>query len=256
MQLNRREFAILAGTTVTAFGSSRTLIGRQRGGDARLTVTFKETATTAKAGTRPLGFGAGGRDGVLHVPERLAPGPAPLMVLLHGAGSTGQRQLGRMIGAINTAGVVVLAPDSRGATWDAIRGVFGADVAFIGKALEKTFDTVAVDPARLTVAGFSDGATYALSLGLLNGSLFTRIAAFSPGFVVDGPPLGKPKIFVSHGTRDPILPIDQCSRAIVPVLKARGYDVTFREFNGLHEIPPAVQAEGLGWMAAPSLRRT
>jgi predicted esterase len=172
------------------------------------------------------------------------------MLLLHGAGSTGRRQLGRMIDAINRAGVVVLAPDSRGGTWDAIRGEFSDDVAFIGKALEKAFDAVAVDPARLTIAGFSDGATYALSLGLINGTLFRRIAAFSPGFVLDGPPAGKPKIFMSHGTNDPILPIAQCSRAIVPVLKARGYDVTFREFNGAHEIPASVQAEGLGWIAA------
>jgi phospholipase/carboxylesterase len=251
MQLSRRELAILAGTALTVVGRPPTLTAQQRGGDARLTVGFKETSTTtAKAGTRPLGLGAGGRDGLLHVPARLAPGPVPLMVLLHGAGSTGRRQLDRMIDAINTAGLVVLAPDSRGSTWDAIRGAFGVDIAFIGKALEQTFDTVAVDPARLTIAGFSDGATYALSLGLVNGALFPRIAAFSPGFVVDSRPAGKPRIFMSHGTNDRVLPIDQCSRAIVPVLKARGYDVTFREFNGAHEIPPAVQSEGLAWIAA------
>jgi phospholipase/carboxylesterase len=238
MRLSRRDFAILAGTTVTSFGRECTLTGQQRAGDGRLAVRFKGTITPAKAGMRPLGLGVGGRDGLLHVPDRLAPGPVPLMLLLHGAGSTGQRQLGRMIGAINTAGVVVLAPDSRGGTWDAIRGGL------------KTFDAVAVDPARLTIAGFSDGATYALSLGLINGALFKRIAAFSPGFVVDGPPAGKPKIFMSHGTNDPILPIDQCSRAIVPILETRGYDVTLREFNGVHEITATVKAEGLGWMAA------
>jgi phospholipase/carboxylesterase len=252
MQLSRREFGILVGTTVTAFSSEGTLIGQQRAGDPRLTVKFKATTTTsARSGTHPLRLGDGrGRDGLLHVPDTLSPGPVPLMVLLHGAGSTGRRQLDRMIGAINDAGVVVLAPDSRGGTWDAIRGDFRDDVAFIGRALEKTVDAVAVDPERLTIAGFSDGATYALSLGLLNGALFTRIAAFSPGFVVDGLPAGKPKIFMSHGTRDPILPIDQCSRAIAPVLRARGYDLTFREFNGGHEIPAAVQAEGLAWVAA------
>lgn len=247
--LSRREFVTLAGTTLTAF-SSTTLAGQQRAGDGRLPVTFTRTATTsAKAGTHPLGLGEGGRDGVLHVPDGLAPGPAPLMLLLHGAGGTGRRQLGRMIDAINKAGVVVLAPDSRGATWDAIRGRFSDDVAFIGRALEKTFNAVAVDPDRLTIAGFSDGATYALSLGLLNGALFTRIAAFSPGFGIDGPPAGKPKIFISHGTNDRVLPIDRCSRAIVPVLEARGYQVTFREFSGGHEIPATVRAEAFGWMA-------
>src|SRR5436190_21968848 len=116
MRLTRREFAILTSATATLFGGKRTLAGQQRAGDARLTVTFKETTnTSARTGTHPLGLGAGrGRDGVLHVPAKLAPGPAPLMLLLHGAGSTGRRQLDRMIDAINTAGVVVLAPDSLG----------------------------------------------------------------------------------------------------------------------------------------------
>ena len=110
------------------------------------------------------------------------------------------------------------------------------------------FDTVAVDPARVTVGGFSDGATYALSLGLVNGDLFRRIVAFSPGFVVDGAPHGKPRVFVSHGTSDPILPIDQCSRLIVPALKRQGYDVTFREFTGGHEVPAAIAAEAMAWI--------
>ena len=251
MRLTRRDFGILAGTSLASLALSEcTLVGQQRGGQGLLTARPKEgVKTTAKTGTQPLGLDTG-RDGLLHVPEKIAAGPLPVMVLLHGAGGTGQRQLGRMIDAINTAGVVVLAPDSRSQTWDAIRGDFREDVAFLNKALEKTFDTVATDPARLTIAGFSDGASYALSLGLINGGLFKRIAAFSPGFIVDGTPGGKPRVFVSHGTSDTILPIEQCSRAIVARLKARSYDVTFREFNGGHEIPAAVQAEGLGWVAA------
>src|SRR5688572_24118486 len=114
MRLSRREFAILAGATVASLGSECTLTGQQRAGDGRLRVKFKAaTTTSAGAGTRPLGLGSGGRDGLLHVPETLAPGPVPLMLLLHGAGGTSRRQLDRMIDAINAAGVVALAPDSR-----------------------------------------------------------------------------------------------------------------------------------------------
>jgi phospholipase/carboxylesterase len=110
------------------------------------------------------------------------------------------------------------------------------------------FARVAVDPARVAVGGFSDGATYALALGLANGDLFSRVAAFSPGFVIPAPTRGRPRFFVSHGTADPILPIDQCSRIIVPRLRSRGYDVTFREFEGRHEMPPDVVREGLEWL--------
>ena len=63
-------------------------------------------------------------------------------------------------------------------------------------------------------------------------------------------PSGRPRFFISHGTADQILPIDQCSRVIVPRLRAMGHDVTFREFDGRHEVPPAVADEGLRWMAA------
>ena len=40
------------------------------------------------------------------------------------------------------------------------------------------------------------------------------------------------------------------SRVIVPRLKSMGYDVTFREFDGRHELPPAVAQEAMQWLAA------
>ena len=139
--------------------------------------------------------------------------------------------------------------DSRGQTWDGIRGGFGPDVEFLDRALTRVFDLVAVDPARLALGGFSDGATYGLSLGLINGDVFRAIVAFSPGFLVDDEPHGQPRVFISHGTRDDILLIDRCSRVIVPDLKKRGYDVTFREFDGGHQMPPAIAKEGLAFAA-------
>jgi len=65
---------------------------------------------------------------------------------------------------------------------------------------------------------------------------------------VPGEPHGKPRIFMSHGTSDDILPIDQCGRAVAADLRRRGYDVTFREFAGKHEVPAAVAAEGFEWI--------
>src|SRR5262249_33046159 len=148
-------------------------------------------------------------------------------------------------------------PDSRGSTWDAIRRGFGRDVTFINRALERVFDTLPIDATRIAVGGFSDGATYALSLGLINGDLFSRVIAFSPGFVIEENPNGKPELFISHGTADEILPIERCSRPIVRNLKDRGYQVTFREFNGGHEIPSEIAREALQWVAgAQSKQRT
>jgi predicted esterase len=169
--------------------------------------------------------------------------------LCHGATGSSTGVLRRLGAFASENGVAVLAPDSRGSTWDAIRGEFGADVVFLTQALERTFDLIPVNPARISVGGFSDGATYALSLGLINGRLFRRILAFSPGFIVEGTAEGKPEVFISHGTHDPILPIDRCSRPIVRSLQKHGYDVTFREFQGGHEVPPEIAREGLKWVS-------
>jgi len=57
-------------------------------------------------------------------------------------------------------------------------------------------------------------------------------------------------VFMSHGTSDDVLPIEQCGRPVAADLRKRGYDVTFREFAGKHEVPPAVATEGFAWMAS------
>jgi phospholipase/carboxylesterase len=97
------------------------------------------------------------------------------------------------------------------------------------------------------VGGFSDGASYALSLGITNGGLFTHVLAFSPGFMAPTRQPDSPKIFISHGNRDEVLPIDACSRGLVPALESSGYEVLYREFPGGHTLPPAIRKEALGW---------
>lgn len=141
----------------------------------------------------------------------------------------------------------MLAPKSAGPTWDVIRGGFGPDVEAIDIALDAAFSRFPVDPARVAVAGFSDGASYALSLGVTNGDLFSRVLAFSPGFLASRVRSGRPAIFVSHGAADPVLPIDRCSRRLVPRLRAEGYAVDYREFAGRHEVPPDQVRAALDW---------
>ena len=51
------------------------------------------------------------------------------------------------------------------------------------QAVHHVFERYSIDPGRIGLAGFSDGASYALSLGVANGDLFTHIMAFSPGFM-------------------------------------------------------------------------
>jgi phospholipase/carboxylesterase len=169
--------------------------------------------------------------------------PRPLVVLFHGSGSDPFGMLRLVEQQAAAAGVAVLLPKSSGYTWDAVLGAFGPDVAELDRLLEMASGMLPIDPDRLAVGGFSDGASYALSLGRINGDRFRHILAFSPGFVVPGPPAGTPRIFVSHGTADTVLPIDRCSRLLAPVLKREGYAVDYREFDGGHVVPPELVEE-------------
>jgi predicted esterase len=45
------------------------------------------------------------------------------------------------------------------------------------------------------------------------------------------------------------MPIDETSRKFVPRLKALNYDVTYREYDGRHTLPPEVLREVFEWFA-------
>lgn len=223
-------------------------------GKARLTARPGPPTVSIGAGRVDLGLGQR-RDGVLYVPPGyVTTAPAPLLVAFHGAGGSAQGPLARLGPLADARGFLLLSVDSRAATWDAIRSSFGPDVAFIDQALRFVFDRCAVDPSRIAIEGFSDGASYALGLGLPNGDLFRRIMAFSPGMIpaADDPDQGKPPIFIAHGTRDQVLDIDRTSRRLVPGLRGDGYDVRYEEFDGPHTVPPEVLDRAMDWWLGPA----
>lgn len=200
----------------------------------------------AVIGEGKLGLGTD-RDGILYVPRGYDPSQAaPLAVMLHGAGQNADRMRSTFPLA-DEFGVVILAPDSRGRTWDSIQGQPGPDVDFIDAALRSVFTQVRVNPRRLALGGFSDGASYALGLGLANGDLFSHLIALSPGFITSPRRRGKPPVWVSHGTLDRVLPIDRTSRVITPALKTEGYSVLYREFEGPHRLLPEIAHEAFEW---------
>jgi len=128
-----------------------------------------------------------------------------------------------------------------------ILGGFGEDVRFVDRALEHAFKRFNVDPHHVAIEGFSDGASYALSLGITNGDLFGEVMAFSPGFAAPGPSRGRPRFFITHGTEDRVLPIDVTSRKVAPRLERAGYDVRYEEFVGGHTPNPDLVQDAVDW---------
>jgi len=245
---SRRRLFTLASSAVASSACSA-WAQRSPTTDGRLSVSFKSPTRTTAPGTQALGLGSGsGRDGLLIVPASYRPGTAtPMAVMLHGAGGSARR-VTSLFSVADELGVIVFSPESRGGTWDGIRDRYGPDVDFLNLSLADVFDRCNVDKRRLAIGGFSDGASYGLSIGLANGDLFTHILACSPGFVIQpGATRGRPRVFISHGKADRILPIDSTSRRIVPELEQGGYAVTYREFDGPHAVPPEIAREALAW---------
>ncbi|HKG91198.1 MAG TPA: PHB depolymerase family esterase [Gemmatimonadaceae bacterium] len=224
-------------------------------GDALLRSRPAAPTESVEAGLHELAL-APLRDGFLYVPPTYrADQPAPLIVLLHGAGHDANEWASAPLAQLfDDRGIVALIPSSRSSSWDIRFGAFGPDVRFIDSALAQTFRRCNIDPARLALAGFSDGASYALSLGASNGDFFGALMAFSPGFFAPAERKGTPKIYISHGTNDQVLPIDATSRRLVPQLRQLGYQVQYREFTGGHTVTMEVAQEAMAWwLPAPTM---
>lgn len=213
----------------------------------RLNSRPTEPLETGSPGLHPLELGDQ-RDGFLYVPATYqADRPIPLMLMLHGAGGDAEGGLGIIQDLADSFSTIILAVDSRQKTWDVIVNRYGVDIAFIDRALEQTFNRYAINSNQLAIAGFSDGASYALSVGITNGDLFTHVIAFSPGFITPAAQVGMPQLFISHGTQDRVLPIDRCSRRIAPQLEQAGYNLRYQEFEGGHTVPGTIAHSGFEW---------
>lgn len=102
-----------------------------------------------------------------------------------------------------------------------------------------------LDPERIYVGGFSQGASVALDVLAFghNGVDLGGLVSLSGGsFDVELDRLGEQlplRAFVSHGRNDPVLPVTS-SRNLVRELESYGHTVEFIEFAGGHQVPGEV----------------
>ncbi len=221
-------------------------------GPERLSARPVAATTTVPPDTYQLGITTN-KDAVLVVPATATSASVPLIVMLHGAGG-GEPPINQVVATAHEFGVAVLIPQSRHSTWDAAMGQpVGEDVAHINRALEATFTRVRVDPARIALAGFSDGASYALMIGIANGDLFSHVIAFAPGFMNPVNRFGRPQIMIVHGTSDPITSARNSEENIAPFLRALGYSVNFHSFNGGHQVNAPESEFAVDWFLTGAL---
>jgi phospholipase/carboxylesterase len=107
-------------------------------------------------------------------------------------------------------------------------------------------------PTSLALVGFSQGAMLSIDVALAGAPGVDRVVAMSGVLLQDSvpaltvphaaQPATKPRFLLSHGRQDPIVPFPSGARAR-ELLEQHGYAVTWRPFDGGHEIPPSLLPE-------------
>ncbi len=215
------------------------------------------TVLTLPAGETRLPEGS-----LAYRPATLPAGPRPILVILHGFGQDPEAFTRSFRHWADRCGAVLIGPVAKQVTWDVIATSrdletrrtrpslapmrFGEDERRIDRDLTALFAAVPADPRRIALLGFSDGASYSLSLGLANPDLFPWVIAFSPGFALwpKGAAL-RQKIFIAHGMHDSRLPFEATRDGIVKPLRDAGLDVQFRTFDGDHVLVRPIVQESL-----------
>ncbi len=193
----------------------------------------------------------------------------PLITVLHGAGRQDEMLLKGCQGEPERRQAFFLIPRSLHMTWDLIAlGVSGGaaldpaagsptserpDLDFLEYAYDLIWRRFPVDPERQGLLGYSDGASYGLSLGLSNPDIFRAVMAWAAGFLaIDGNaiPEGarKPPIYLEYGTHDELFDFDQVAKPMRHNLLELGYEVSFHADQGGRHWPSSTfQDEALDW---------
>lgn len=213
---------------------------------------FQAPASTAgddiPIGKSRLGIADDERDGTVYVPASYKKGvPMPILVMLHGFRSTAEA-VRYTFPLAEQYGVIVLAPESRDVTWGQSIPGFDTDSRFIGMAFRWVSEVLSIDHTKVAIGGVSDGANYALNMGLAYGDTFNHVMVFSAGTLATFRRQGKPRVFLAHGTRDEQMPIDRTGRKFAAELKEQQYDLTYREYEGGHGAPLEVVTDAFGWL--------
>jgi phospholipase/carboxylesterase len=189
----------------------------------------------------------------LYVPEAWdGQASMPLVVALHGGSGHGRDFLWSWLREARGRNVLVLSPTAQDRTWS-IMG--GADVD--ADRLRETIESVAarypVDRARVLLTGMSDGATYALLLGLRSGPPFTHLApacgVLHPLLFAGGLDCAQDfPIYLIHGALDWMFPV-YTARMGRDALLSAGARLVYREIEDLsHTYPRDENPRILDWL--------
>ena len=213
----------------------------------------------------PTGFvelAQGAGRAILLTPDEIDPQRRyPLVTVLHGAGRQDEALSKSFRDEPNRRQAFFLVPRSVEPTWDLIASEERPDLDFLEYAYDLIYRRYPIDPSRQGLIGYSDGASYALSVGICNASLFDAVMGWAAGFMVLDPPTSeqfkvaipevRPRIYLEYGTHDQLFDFQTVALPMRDNLQRAGFDVTFSaDEGGRHRPSGSFQTEALDWYFA------
>jgi predicted esterase len=183
------------------------------------------------------------------LPPGAPAGPRPLIVVLHGYGDEPRFNAELYHKAARQRGAIVAAPSGlrpgpggRGFSWTY------RDEAewWVLRAIEKLTESYPVDPERVVLAGFSQGANVALSVGLRHPHLFAGLLPVAGHYDADRLPLpqaGGPRVYLLTGARDPAV---ETFRTAAEELAGAALEVRLRVVPAVRHAYPRQATKELG----------
>jgi predicted esterase len=182
-------------------------------------------------------------------------------ILLHGRGGSAEDMIG-MAQRLVTPGVkaAFLAPQAAGGSWYPQRflALLSQNEPFLGSALQSVNQIIGglsgrrVAPARILLAGFSQGACLALEFAARNPDSYAGVVGFSGALI--GPPgterrssglFPKTPVFLGCGDRDHHIPVASVHES-AGIFRQMGADVTERIYPNM---PHTINEDELAMLA-------
>lgn len=202
---------------------------------------------------------------VVYYPSKAAK-EYPTIIALHGRG-TDENDLIPLIFSLGLADALVVSPRaplpfdlSGGFAWYDLsqEGVpnpqtFHSSLDLLRRFIAEIRSGYPLNPKRIILLGFSQGAVMAYAAALLAPASFSGVAALSgyipqrSGLSFDLGNLGEFSAFVSHGTYDQTIPV-RLGRESAEFLKETGANVEYREYPMGHEVRAETILDVSIWM--------
>jgi len=169
----------------------------------------------------------------------------PLVVALHGGSGAGREFIWTWLKEARSRHFLLMAPSSTDRTWS-FKSSLDADK--IIASVHEVLATYHVPETKVLLTGFSDGAIYTLTLGLMDDSPFTALAPVSGALHPYNLHNAKYKrIYLVHGSLDWMFPVHYAHQTN-HLLKAAGADIVFHEITDLsHTYPREENGRIIEW---------